>query len=594
MINSQKGIKSIAIVLILSISLLLFASCDKPLDSNKVTTPDNLDKIDTEIAPEDSNSNYNEGDATNIVFASSSITVNGSGAKVQGNEVIVNSEGVFAIHGSSSNGSIIVDAGKGKEVQLVLCGVDLTNPNGCVVRVISGKKVTITIKEGTQNTLSDGSSYNIVDENSTVDGAIFSKTDLVINGSGILSLKGNNAHGIVSKDTLTIAGGVLDITSKSAGLCGKDALKISGAKIKINSGSDALRSDNDTDASLGYIFIKDGEFDLVSKNDGIQAYNIVSIEGGTFNIKTTSTLSTESSKAIKGGTTINITGGEFSINSKDDAIHSNGVITISGGNFTINSADDGIHADETLTINSGNIVITNSYEGLEATHIVINGGYVDVTSSDDGMNASGGNDANTGVGGRPGMDMFESTNGSIIISGGYVILHIEGDGVDANGSIEISGGVVLVDGPSRGGNGSLDYASTAKITGGVVVTLGTSDMAQNFTEATQGSVLAKLNSGTYSAGTVMSICDENGNVILAFTSTKSFSCLLFSAPELKQGKTYTFYKNATVNDLDKNGFAHNTTQTGGESCGSVTLSSLITGQGSQMGGGGFPGGRPPR
>ena len=48
--------------------------------------------------------------------------------------------------------------------------------------------------------------------------------------------------------------------------------------------------------------------------------------------------------------------------------------------------------------------------------------------------------------------------------------------------------------------------------------------------------------------------DANGNVIAAFQSTKSFNCITISAPELKQGGTYTLYKNATVSNLDENGF----------------------------------------
>ena len=117
-------------------------------------------------------------------------------------------------------------------------------------------------------------------------------------------------------------------------------------------------------------------------------------------------------------------------------------------------------------------------------------------------------------------------------------------------------------------------------------------MDQNFKSATQGSFLLS-SSGSFSAGTIISVCDEKGNVIAAFRSTKAFNCVTVSAPELKQGGTYTLYKNATVSGLDENGFAHNTTQTGGEECGTVTLNSLITGSGSSMGGG-FPGGRPPR
>ncbi len=555
---------------------------------------DSLDGVNKDFSDEDISSGYNESGASKIAFSSDKATV-GMGAQANGTDVTVTNAGTFVVSGSCADGSITVSAGKDASVRLVLSGVELCNADGPVILVKNAKKVTITLAEGTTNTISDTAGYSMSDGNTVIDAAIFSKKDLVINGDGTLVVNGNNAHGIVSKDNLQITGGNIEVTSASAGICGKDSLKIMGASIKVKAGSDALRSDNDTDAGMGFIYIKSGNFDLYCNNDAVQAYGIANIEGGTFKITTTSTSTLESAKGIKGVGGVKISGGELDITSEDDAIHSDASILISGGNMTVSSGDDGIHANDTLEICGGNIVIKNSYEGIEATDIFIMNGYVDITSSDDGINASGGNDTSTNTGGRPG-DMFgEPTNGSVNVSGGYVIMHIEGDGVDANGSFNVSGGVVLVDGPSRGGNGTMDYAGEATITGGTVVMLGTSDMAQNFSRAEQGSVLVSSN-GYFPAGTVMSICDEDGNVILAFTATKQFNGALFSAPEIEKGKTYTFYMNADVSGLDENGYAHSTTQAGGEACGEVTLDDYICGQGSGMGGGmpsgGRPGGRP--
>ena len=585
--------------LLVFISLILCASLlcacqnnNTQASSTKPDIDDVLGNIDTSIKDKDTNSDYSEEGSTKIEFSQDQASVKGVGASAQGADVRIGANGTYILSGSSANGSIIIDAGK-NEVKLVFNGLSLANSDGPAILIKNAKKVIITLADGSNNLISDGSSYVLYEGNATVDGAIFSKSALVINGTGALTVNGNNAHGIVVKDGLTIAGGDLNVKSSGVGICGKDYIKVSNSNIKINAGTDGLRSDNIEDVDLGYIYVQSGTFDITSANDAIQAYGIVSVEGGSFKIKTTSTDSLSSAKGVKGVTGVAISGGSFVIDSIDDGLHSDGDILVAGGDISILSGDDGVHANDTLKITNGNLIIQKSYEGLEATGIIISGGYVEINSSDDGMNASGGNDSNTGVTGRPGGDMFESTDGSITISGGYVIVHNEGDGIDANGSLEISGGIVLVDGPSRGGNGSFDYATSAKITGGVVITLGVSDMAQNFSEATQGSILLKSNSN-FSVGTVISLCDENGNVILAFTSTKAFNGMLFSAPELELGKTYTFYKNANVSGLDENGFAHNTTQTGGEAWTSVTLTNLISGQGSSMGGGGFPGGRPPR
>ena len=596
----MKNNRLIIIIVCLSLVVSLLCGCTggsvtptTTTTTTKVDIQDSLGNVDTDIDDNDKNSDYDQTGAKKITFSGDSASVKGTGVAAQGSTVRISADGTYVVSGASNDGYIIIEASKA-EVKLVLNGVNLTHTDGPAILVKNAKKVTFTIADGTNNVLSDGSSYSLYEGNAVVDGAIFAKADLVFNGNGTLTVNGNNAHGIVSKDALTITGGNIIVNSKNAGIYGKDFLKIVDANVTIKAGTDGLKADNIDDASAGYIYIQSGIFNINSANDAIQSSSVVSIDNGTFNIKTTSTLSTASAKGVKGVTGVAISGGTFVIDAADDGIHSDGDVLVAGGNISIKSADDGVHANDNLEITGGELVIEKSYEGLEATDIAISNGKVIINATDDGMNASGGNDENTTTGGRPG-DMFESTTGSITISGGYVIVHAEGDGVDANGTLTISGGVVLVDGPSRGGNGSLDYNSTASISGGVFIALGTSDMAQNFKDATQGSILT-TNSSSFSAGTVISVCDANGNVIVAFRSTKTFNCVTVSAPELKQGETYTFYKNASVSGLDENGFAHNTTQSGGTSWQTVTLSSLISGQGSSMpgGGGGFPGGTRPR
>lgn len=571
--------------------LVSLCACEQRLDGGSITNPTIdvgglITSVDTSINDKDVNSDYDEGSAQRISFSNEGVKVSGLGASASGTDLTITGSGTFVISGSCNDGSITVNASSNK-VQIVLDNLDLTNKNGPALNVRNAKKITLTLKDGTRNVLSDADGYTLNEGGSAVDGAVFSKTNLVINGQGALTVNGNNAHGIVSKDDLTITGVILEVNSKLSGICGKDSLKMSDVDVTVNAGTDALKSDNETDADMGYIYIKGGTYKINSVNDAIQAFNTVVIEGGTFDITTTSTSSTLSAKAIKGGNGIHITAGEFEIHCEDDAIHSDNNVVIEGGSFNIASGDDGIHANETLNISNGNIVIEQSYEGIEASNIVIMGGYIDITSTDDGMNAAGGNDSNENVTGRPGGDMFDNGVGSIVISGGYIIMHNEGDGVDSNGTIDISGGIVLVDGPSHGGNGSLDYGKGANITGGIVIALGNSSMAQNFSEATQGSILVNSN-GYFAAGTTLSLCDEKGNVVLAFTSTKQFTCALFSAPEIGKGKTYTFYTGASVSGLDENGYAHNSTQSGGTECGSVTVSDYISGQGQGMPGG--PGG----
>lgn len=595
--------KYIALLLAAVLVCLAFCACVDDDDKNdnggtpSADVEEELGKMDTEFSSSELDPDYDSETAVKISFSNSGVSVDGEGVSVDGTHVTVNSKGTYVLSGACDNGSLTVDCGKGNKVRLVLSGLDLSSEDSPAIYVRSGKKITVTLAEGTENSLSDGESYSALDEDDNADATVFSKSDLVINGTGSLSVVGNYAHGIVSKDTLTFTGGKISVDAKKVGISGKDCLRITEASITVKAGSDALRTGKSSDAEDGYFYMKDGSLTLDAHCDGIQAVGALSIEGGSLDIKTSATDSDTSAKGIKSDTCIKISGGEFNIDSTDDAVHSNGDILITGGDFIISTGDDGVHSDTTLEISGGNIKIKKSYEGLEATEINISGGNIDITSSDDGINAAGGNDGNSGVGGRPGMDHFMGSNstGTLKISGGYIIMHVEGDGLDSNGTLEVSGGVILIDGPSRGGNGSVDYDVSGKITGGVVVALGTSDMAENFSEATQGSALVGFG-GYKSAGTVMSICDGDGNVILAFTATKSFSCALFSAPEMKKDGSYTVCMGGTVKGLDENGFAHNTTAENLTELGTVTLDGYLYGSG-MMGGrpggmGGGPGGRP--
>ena len=186
-------------------------------------------------------------------------------------------------------------------------------------------------------------------------------------------------------------------------------------------------------------------------------------------------------KGLKSTAEMLISDGSFTINSADDSVHSNASITVNGGIFEIASGDDAVHADETLTITAGTIHITESYEGVEAVHIKVQGGDISLVASDDGLNAAGGTDSSGTTGGRDGMfgggpggggGMSPSSNGSITISGGTLHINASGDGIDANGSLTISGGYTVVVGPTQGDTATLDYDTTAMITGGTFIGTG--------------------------------------------------------------------------------------------------------------------------
>lgn len=144
-----------------------------------------------------------------------------------------------------------------------------------------------------------------------------------------------------------------------------------------------------------------------------------------------------------------------------------------------------------------------------------------------------GGQAPGGQGGAPGAS---DSNCLIQINGGKVVLDSQGDGVDSNGNVEITGGTLLVNGPSSDGDGAFDYDGEATISGGTVLVAGAVGMAQSFTSGTQAFALVQASG---SAGSVIEATDADGNVIATLTATKAFGCALVSGAGVSDGDTIT-------------------------------------------------------
>ena len=84
-------------------------------------------------------------------------------------------------------------------------------------------KAFITLADGSINEIVSNSFFG--NEDTNIDGAIFSREDLTLNGSGTLKLT-SSAHGIVSRDDLVLTGGVYQIESEKQGLSGKESVRI--------------------------------------------------------------------------------------------------------------------------------------------------------------------------------------------------------------------------------------------------------------------------------------------------------------------------------------------------------------------------------
>ncbi|MBR6109125.1 MAG: carbohydrate-binding domain-containing protein [Clostridia bacterium] len=277
-----------------------------------------------------------------------------------GSDVVISEAGTYILSGTLSNGGVTVSATNEDKIQLVLNGVKISSDTYAAIYVEQADKVFITLAEGAENELSNGGSFVQKDDNN-VDGVIFSKDDLTINGSGSLTIVSPAGHGIVCKDELVIAGGTIGISAGAHAIQAKDSIAVSDGSITVNAAKDGLHAENDEDDSLGTIYITGGSFSINAGDDGIHAVSLLRIDGGKFSITAAEGLE---------ATYVLINDGEITVSASDDGINAahkssaySPTVEINGGSLNISMGrgdTDGIDANGSLIITGGTIDITGS------------------------------------------------------------------------------------------------------------------------------------------------------------------------------------------------------------------------------------------
>lgn len=437
---------------------------------------------------------------------------------------------------------------------------------------------------------------------------IVSKDDLKITG-GTYDITAAG-HALSGKDSVRIADGTFILTAEKDGIHAENADDEEKGYIYIADGDFTITSDGDGMDASNIVQIEDGTFDITAgggaanslkthESDmpgGGMSQNIERPDGESMpqmgekpdeesmsqmgekpdeesmpqmgekpdgeNMPqdTTTDESGTSTKGIKAGGGMYLNGGTYQIDSADDSIHSNANITIADGTYTLATGDDGVHADDALTVNGGTITVTESYEGLEGLTVTINDGTIDITARDDGINTAGGTDqSGFGTFGDhfKGMDSAddeteETTDNEMWmeLNGGYIHILAGGDGVDSNGDLTINGGEIYIDGPSDNGNSAIDYGdrSSGYVTGGMLVAIGSSGMAEGMSDSSKQEVLMVKLGEQMEAGDV-ELTDSEGNVIVSYTALKSYDCVIISTAEVESGATYTLTTSGTTTEV---------------------------------------------
>lgn len=331
----------------------------------------------------DLNGAWDTQGATRIVLSGDTAQISGNGAYFHQGTLYIVYAGRYVLSGELS-GSVKVDADGDDKIWLLFDGVDITSDSDAPLHIEQADKVFLTLGEGTENTLT----FTLDDESATVDGAIYSRDDLTINGSGRLTVRSEYLHGIVCNDTLVLAGGTVNITAKVDGVHAHDAIKIRDTAITVQAGDDGLHAGNDDGDAVFYL--ESGTVTVTESYEGIEA-NDITIAGGTVTIAATD----DGINANGDGTNslITISGGDITIINRDgrdaDGLDSNGSIRITGGNLFIslngigsNSAVDyGSENGGTFTISGGTVIACGGSQMAEGPESASAQGFVMQTVS---------------------------------------------------------------------------------------------------------------------------------------------------------------------------------------------------------------------
>lgn len=574
----KKRILKVLVVTIIAICLFSLVACNSENDKSgglKKTTavaPTVYDVSEKESAVEN---------AATVDLSTLSKDVNADGATVLSNDVTtITSAGSYILTGAYAG--ITVSVGNGETVHLFLNDATISGGTGIAVSNTNKKStLIITACENTENEVaSKGDDVN----------AIHVKGTLKINGTGTIKVSAKK-NGIKVSKGLSIADSTINLTVGNHALSAR-FIETENAKINVLSAEkDALNAECDDETqeftlNEGYVSLKNSKIIASVSGDGIQADTFVYITGGSVDIKTAATfvsysaesmaaydLSEDDFRYIKSGDTykkvaddvatkgaryamiqstkgikcgeikyeidgteyavtknsnyfIVIDGARVKIDSSDDAIHTNsGNVLIKGGALDLTTLDDGIHADELVKIDGGEITVNGAYEGIEGAYVEIGGGTIYITASDDGINAASDD---------------ESVNEHIIISGGTITVDASGDGLDSNGTIYVTGGTLIVYGPTTGADTGLDADGGILIDGGNVFVASSKEMLEIPASNSKSNVLV-YGVNTVPAGSEIILTNADGGEMVRITLKKQAQAIILSTPELATNGTYSLY-----------------------------------------------------
>ena len=444
------------------------------------------------------------------------VTISGAHVSIAQSSMVDDTVGevTYNLSGTSTDGEFAMSGSY--KATVTLNGLTLTNPTGAPINITNGKRIEMSVKKDTENTLVDGAG-------GSQKGCLYVKGHLELKGKGILNITGNTSHAIKSGEYVEIKNCTINILKsvKDGINCSQYFLMESGTLSMKSIGDDGIQCDLEGDTSTGMltdhededsgnIYLLGGTISATITADackGINAEGDMLIEGGDITITTSGgglwdskKLKTKSSSCLSADGNITISGGTLTLTSTGaggKGINADGAFTLDGGTTIIKtsgnavvassngtlsvvtnsrtldnydsdykSSPKGVKVDGAIIINDGIIDVTTSGaggEGIESkTSITFNGGQTIVSSSDDGINASYNSDTNG--------------SGDMTVNGGYIYCISSGnDAMDSNGNFYVKGGFIYAVGtgsPEKSLDANTEQDKKLYITGGTLIAVG--------------------------------------------------------------------------------------------------------------------------
>ena len=560
--------------------------------STNVKSGEKLD-VDTHYSEQDLS--WDTSSETAIDLSNPTAT---DGVTVEDGTLTITKAGTYKLSGEYQ-GQIKVETADSDAVRLVLDNANITNSSGAALNVVNADEVILYSASGTTNTISDGADYTATGEDDP-DAVVYSKADLTIAGEGTLKVNGNHEDGIHTSDGLVIASGTLEVNAANTGIKGKDYVDILGGTINVTAQQDGIKSTNDTDEGQGWTRLSNGTVTVNAGDDGFKASRVVEISGGSLTVE-------QSDEGIE-AQYINISGGDVNVMSADDGM--NASLKTSDSESTDSSANTSDTANQqrgSLPGGQQNGTSNQQQQGTgqpsQGQPPAMSGSSQDGTSQNGtsgtaqqqnntqnqgnqnmgqppamlGGNAQDGTSQNgtTGTGqqgmGQPpqggmpggGGGTFEVIDAAINVSGGNITVNAEGDGIDSNGVTTLSGGTLIVNGPSQGGNAALDTNGDLLLNGATVLSGSTADMFEAPSTNSTSGYLKLTNSSGFEQGSTVQVADSSGKVVANYKVTKSnVQLVLVSSSSIVKGQSYTVYTTTSAVDSNAASLASGATELG--------------------------------